>query len=63
MSTGSRSRQKTVFPYACVAVVAGAAFGIVAVLDAPAISYVIIAILAGAGYSLVRLFNRRRDRT
>jgi hypothetical protein len=39
---------------------AGAAFAIVALLNAPGIAYVIVAILAGLAYSLVAMINRRR---
>lgn len=60
MSTRSRPRQKPVIPYASVAVAAGAAFAIVALLHAPGVSYVIVAIVAGACYSLIAVFNRRR---
>jgi hypothetical protein len=38
----------------------GAAFAIIAVLNAPGIAYVIVAILAGLAYSLVATVNRRR---
>lgn len=60
MSTGFRPRQKTVIPYTCVAVVAGAAFAIVALAGAPGIAYAIVAIVAGACYSLIAVCNRRR---
>jgi hypothetical protein len=40
--------------------IAGAAFAIIALLNAPGIAYVIVAIVAGLAYSLVATVNRRR---
>jgi hypothetical protein len=60
MSNGSRTRQRAVVPYVSIAVVTGAAFAIIALLNAPGISYAIVAILAGACYTLVGMLNRRR---
>jgi hypothetical protein len=46
--------------YAAIAVVAGAAFAVVALLNAPGISYAIVAVLAGSCYTLVGIANRGR---
>jgi Flp pilus assembly protein TadB len=53
--------KKTVVPYVAVALVAGAAFAIVALVNAPGITYAIVAVVAGLCYSLVAMVNRRRD--
>jgi Flp pilus assembly protein TadB len=58
MDTQPRRRKSSV-PYAAVAMTAGAAFAIVAVLHAPGIAYVVVAIVAGLCYSLVTMYNRR----
>ena len=42
-----------------IAVTTGAAFGIIAVLHAPGIAYVIVAIVAGLAYSLATMYCRR----
>lgn len=60
MSSGSKDHQKMFVPYASIAVVAGAAFAIMALLNAPGISYAIVAIIAGACYTLVTVFSRHR---
>ena len=52
-------RRKSSVPYAAVAVIAGAAFAIVAVTNAPGIAYVIVAIVAGMCYSLIAVLSRR----
>jgi Flp pilus assembly protein TadB len=52
-------RRKPTVPYAAVAMTAGAAFAIVAVLHAPGIAYVVVAIVAGLCYSLLAMYNRR----
>lgn len=44
--------------YAIVAIVAGALFAIVAILDLPGVWYAVIAILLGVGYSLLALSRR-----
>jgi hypothetical protein len=58
MNTESRQKKSPV-PYVAVALVAGAAFAIVAVVNAPGIAYAIVAIVAGLCYSLIAMFNRR----
>jgi hypothetical protein len=55
------AEKKTTVPYVGVAIVAGAAFGIVALVNAPGIAYAIVAIVAGLCYSLITVVNRRRD--
>jgi Flp pilus assembly protein TadB len=60
MTTGSRQRRIGI-PHAAIAACAGAAFAIVALVNAPAISYAIVAIVAGLCYTLVAMANRRRD--
>jgi Flp pilus assembly protein TadB len=47
-------------PYAVIAVVTGAVFGVVALLNAPGITYAVVAVLAGMGYALVGVISRRR---
>jgi hypothetical protein len=42
-----------------IAVCAGAAFGIIALLHAPGIAYAIVAILAGLAYTLTHMYYRR----
>jgi hypothetical protein len=59
MEIESRSRRKSSVPNAVVAVVAGAAFAIVAIVHAPGIAYAIVGILAGLCYSLIAVLNRR----
>jgi hypothetical protein len=44
-----------------IAVTAGAAFAIVAVLHLGGIAYVIVAILAGLAYTLTSMYRRRDD--
>jgi Flp pilus assembly protein TadB len=60
MSSGS-SEKKTVVPHVAVAMVAGAAFAIVALVNAPGIAYAIVAVVAALCYTLVAMVNRRRD--
>jgi hypothetical protein len=50
------TRRRSSAPWVAVSMTAGAAFAIVALLNA----YVIVAILAGLAYSLVTMVNRRR---
>jgi uncharacterized membrane protein YoaK (UPF0700 family) len=57
---GEPTRRRSSVPWVAVSMTAGAAFGIVALLNAPGIAYVIVAILAGLAYSLVTMVNRRR---
>jgi uncharacterized membrane protein YjjB (DUF3815 family) len=47
-------------PWVAISMVAGATFGIIALLNAPGIAYVIVAIVAGLAYSLLTMYNRRR---
>jgi hypothetical protein len=42
-----------------IAVCAGAAFGIIALLHAPGIAYAIVAIVAGLAYTLSHMYYRR----
>ena len=58
MNTEPRQRKPSV-PWVAVSMTAGAAFAIVALLNAPGIAYAIVAILAGLAYSLVAMVNRR----
>jgi hypothetical protein len=58
MNAESR-RKKSSVPYVAVALVAGAAFAIIALVNAPGIAYAIVAIVAGLCYSLVAMLNRR----
>jgi hypothetical protein len=44
-----------------IAVTAGAAFAIVAVLHLGGIAYVIVAIVAGLAYTLTAMYSRRND--
>jgi hypothetical protein len=44
-------------PWVAISMVTGATFGIIALLNAPGIAYVIV---AGLAYSLLTLYNRRR---
>jgi len=53
------SRKRSSALYAAVALVAGAAFAIVALVNAPGIAYAIVAIVAGLCYTLIGLLNRR----
>jgi hypothetical protein len=53
------SRKRSSAPYAAVALVAGAAFAIVALVNAPGIAYAIVAIVAGLCYTLIGLLDRR----
>lgn len=53
------SRKRSSAPYVAVALVAGAAFAIVALVNAPGIAYAIVAIVAGLCYTLIGLLNRR----
>jgi hypothetical protein len=57
---GEPTRRRSSVPWVAVSMTAGAAFAIVALLNAPGIAYVIVAILAGLAYSLVTMVNRRR---
>jgi hypothetical protein len=52
-------RRKSSRSYGAIAVIAGAAFAIVAVTHAPGIAYAIVAIVAGLCYALIGLLNRR----
>jgi len=54
-------RKRSSMPYAAVAMTAGVAFAIVALLHLRGIAYVIVAIVAGLGYSLVAMITRRSD--
>jgi Flp pilus assembly protein TadB len=54
-------RKRSPVPYVAVAMTAGVAFAIVALLNAPGIAYVIVAIVVGLCYSLVAMITRRRD--
>jgi hypothetical protein len=47
-------------PYVAVAMIAGAAFALVAILNGPGIAYAVVAIVAGLCYSLVAIVNRGR---
>jgi Flp pilus assembly protein TadB len=53
-------RKVSSIPYAAIALVAGAAFAIVAVLNGPGVAYIVVAIVAGLCYSLLTVMNRRR---
>jgi hypothetical protein len=44
-------------PWVAISMVTGATFGIIALLNAPGIAYVIV---AGLAYSLLTMYNRRR---
>ncbi|MGD0605075.1 MAG: hypothetical protein ABSA53_15935 [Streptosporangiaceae bacterium] len=59
MNSEPRQRKPSV-PWVAVSMIAGAAFAIIALLNAPGIAYVIVAIVAGLAYSLVATVNRRR---
>jgi len=53
-------RKRSSAPWVAVSMTAGAAFAIVALLNAPGIAYVIVAILAALAYSLVSMWRRRQ---
>jgi 4-hydroxybenzoate polyprenyltransferase len=53
-------RKRSAVPWAAVAVCAGAAFAIVALLNGPGIAYAIVAVVAGLAYSLITIVNRNR---
>jgi hypothetical protein len=57
---GAPRRKASPVPHAAIALIAGAAFAIVAVLHAPGVAYLVVAIIAGLCYSLLTVFNRRR---
>jgi hypothetical protein len=46
-------------PWVAISLTAGAAFAIIALLNAPGIAYVIVAIVAGLCYSLLSVYVRR----
>jgi hypothetical protein len=54
-------RKRSSIPYAAVAVTAGAAFGIVALLNAPGVAYAIVAVVAALCYTLIAVVSRRND--
>ena len=54
-------RKRSSAPYAVVAVTAGAAFGIVALLHLRGVAYAIVAVVAGLSYSLIAVITRRND--
>jgi hypothetical protein len=54
-------RKRSSVPYAAVAVTAGAAFGIVALLNAPGVAYAIVAVVAALCYTLIAVVSRRND--
>jgi Flp pilus assembly protein TadB len=54
-------RKRSSVPYAAVAVTAGAAFAIVALLHAGGIAYAIVAVVAGLCYTLIAVVSRRND--
>jgi Flp pilus assembly protein TadB len=58
---GSPRRKVSPIPHAAIALIAGAAFALVAVLHGPGVAYIVVAIVAGLCYSLLAVFNRRRD--
>jgi hypothetical protein len=60
MNSESRRKRSSV-PYAAVAVTAGAAFGIVALLNAPGVAYAIVAVVAALCYTLIAVVSRRND--
>jgi hypothetical protein len=58
---GRESRPKsTSIPYAIIAVVAGTAFALTALLHAPGITYAVVAVLAGACYTVAGMAGRGR---
>jgi hypothetical protein len=59
MASESQEKKTTVVPYAAVAVTAGAAFAVVALVNAPGIAYAVVAVVAAACYGLVGMVNRR----
>ncbi len=57
----SQNRSQPASPtsrYAFIAIVAGALFVLVAILDLPGVWYAVIAVLVGVGYSLLALSRR-----
>lgn len=54
-------RKRSSASWVAVSVTAGAAFAIVALVNAPGVAYVIVAILAGLAYSLVTMWSRRQN--
>jgi len=53
-------RKRSSAPWVVVSMTAGAAFAIVAVVNAPGIAYVIVAIVAALAYSLLSVWSRRQ---
>ncbi len=57
----SQDRSRSISPtsrYVIIAIVAGALFALVAILDLPGVWYAVIAVLVGVGYSLLALARR-----
>jgi membrane associated rhomboid family serine protease len=55
------TRRRPTFLWVVIAVLAGAAYAIVAITNAPGVAYIIVAIVASACYALVGAYTRRRQ--
>ena len=58
IDTQPRRRRASV-PYGAIAMIAGFAFALVAILHGPGIAYVIVAMAAGLCYALAGMYRRR----